>query len=105
MPRSSQLQHGTLRTVHSINTVQVTIPDIEFKHPNFGHLQIGDLVFQVRHIDDRYDVISIDLPSEFTFCTPKGFKGHITVVTPSVKIHWDNYSQTSSGVEINLQNF
>ena len=41
MPRSSQLQHGTLRTVHSIGTIQVTIPDVEFKHPNFGIVMIS----------------------------------------------------------------
>ena len=104
MPANSQLQHGTLRTVHSIDVIQVTIPDIEFKHPSIGNLQLGDIVFRVRQINGRYDSISINLPSKFTFCTPKGIKGLIAFDTPLVKIHWDNHSQTISKIEIDLQN-
>ncbi len=102
MLSDGQLQYERLRTDHSDGTIRITIPDFVFELPSLGHLQLGDVVIQVRRENARYDSVCLDLPNECKFYTPNGTQGRISATKPFAKVRWDNHLQISSEFEFCL---
>ena len=102
MLSDGQLQYERLRTDNSDSAIRITIPDVVFELPNLGHLQLSDMVIQVRRENARYDSVCLDLPNECKFYTPNGTQGRISATKPFAKVRWDNHLQISSEFEFCL---
>lgn len=97
--RDGALHHGELQAEKLDDAIQIIIPDIMIQSSDGGAFELGDVLAHVRHVDQRYDDITLALPGEIRFRNSGGTGGRITIANRLAKLRWDRRVETSTEFE------
>jgi len=97
--RDGALHHGQLQAEKLDDAIQITIPDIMIQSSDGGAFELGDVLARVRHVDQRYDDITLALPGEIRFRNSDGTSGRITIANRLANLRWDRRVETSTEFE------
>ena len=101
--KDGSLEYGDLKAVqlaNAPNAIEITIPDLVINAADGGVFSLGTVVAHVRHLDARFDDITLALPGVVRFRQPFGGAwGRITIARRLATIRWDRQLETSTDFE------
>ena len=105
--RDGSLRHGDLQAEELDGAIQIIIPDIVIQSAEGGIFELGDVLAHVRHLDERYDDITLALPGDIRFRNSNrngtgSRSGNITIANRLAKLRWDRQLETSTEFEFRL---
>lgn len=96
------LHYGGLQSRKLDDAIQVTIPDVVVRSSKGDLFELGEISAMVRHLDQRFDAITLALPGEIRFRSAAGLRGRATIAERLAKLRWDRELKISTEFEVRL---
>ncbi len=100
--KDGRLQYGDLRAVQLADAIEITIPEVKVHGADGSLFDIGTVVTHVRHLDSRFDDITIALPEKMRFRQPGVRSGYLTIAERLAQVRWDRQLEISIEFEFSL---
>ncbi|MBT5897173.1 MAG: sel1 repeat family protein, partial [Rhodospirillaceae bacterium] len=96
------LHYGVLRAREQDGAVQILVPDIVYQSNTGNTLDLGDITARFERLDDRYDLVTFELPNEVRYKNDDGSSGRITMAERLGRLRWDRRLETTTEFEFRL---